>query len=242
MSTSRTGILRLADRSFAAVLFDLDGTLVSSTRVVDRAWAQLVEEYAVPRERLFSIHGIPARAVLARFLVDRTPDEREAAFQRVLALELADLDGVDVLPGAAAAMGALVPEGRCAVVTSGTRDLATARLRAVGLPVPDVLVTADDVTHGKPAAEPYLAGAAGLRVAAAECLVIEDAPAGITSGRAAGAAVLALATTHAVTEVEGADAVVTDLAAVRLSVEGSGVRLTPPARPHAPGTDRGSKP
>lgn len=212
------------DRTFAAVLFDLDGTLISSLAAVERSWAQLFEEYAIPPERFFVPHGIPARDLLESFMDDRSPEDRAAAFDRIVEIEVADTAGVDVLPGAMAALEALAPSRRCAIVTSGTRDLAHSRLVATGLPVPAVVITADDVTHGKPHPEPYVAGAAALGVDVTDCLVVEDARSGIASGRAAGASILALATNVPAEELDG-DLVVPDLSHVRFEPTPDGVRL-----------------
>ncbi len=215
----------LLDRTFAAVLFDMDGTLISSIGAVERSWARLAEDYAIPVERFFPFHGIPAKDIVERLLADRSATEREAAYARIVELEVADTEGVEVLPGAVAALDALGPAGRCAVVTSSSRPLAAARLSASGLPVPDLVITADDVPRGKPHPEPYATAAARLGARPADCLVVEDAESGLASGRAAGAATLAVATTHAPEELR-ADLVVPDLSAVRFEATDVGVRLT----------------
>ena len=115
-----------------------------------------------------------------------------------------------------------IPERRWGVVTSGSRLLAQNRLRHCGLPVPEVLVTSDDVTNGKPHPEPYLKGAEGLGYGAAECLVIEDAPAGIQSARAGGMKVLGITSTYRADVLGHADAVIGKLAQVRVTSNGSG--------------------
>jgi sugar-phosphatase len=192
--------------------------------VVDRSWARLVEEFAVPAERVIPVHGIPARAILDRMLEDRSPDEREAALQRIIELEASDTEGIEILPGAVAALDALTAAGRCAIVTSSGRRLAGVRLAATGLPAPSVLVTADDVERGKPFADPFVAGALALGAEPRECLVVEDAPPGIAAARAAGCAVLALVTTHGREDLDG-DAIVDHLADVRFDILPDGVRL-----------------
>jgi sugar-phosphatase len=212
-------------RVFAAVLFDMDGTLISSVTVVERSWARLIEEFAIPTERLFSVHGIPARAVIDTWLADRPAEQRDAALERIIELEVNDTEGIRILPGAVAALDLLAAAGRCAIVTSSGRRLAGVRLAATGLPAPTVLVTADDVEHGKPAPDPFVAGARALGAEPGDCLVVEDATPGIVAARAAGCAVLALATTHGPEEVDG-DAVVDDLAAVRFAVGPDGVRVS----------------
>jgi mannitol-1-/sugar-/sorbitol-6-phosphatase len=214
----------LADRTFTAVLFDMDGTLISSRAVVDRSWARLRDEFDIPAERFGVVHGVPARAIIERMLVDRSAQEREAALHRIVELEVTDTEGVEVLPGAVAALDLLGAAGRCAIVTSSGRPLAAARLAVTGLDAP-VVVTADDVEHGKPHPDPFIEGARALGVDPATCLVVEDAPPGIAAARAAGSAVLALTTTYPADRVDG-DAVVPDLGAVRFVLTDDGVRVT----------------
>ena len=115
-----------------------------------------------------------------------------------------------------------IPRGRWGVVTSGSRLLASARLPFCGLPVPDVLVTSDDVTNGKPHPEPYLKGALGIGFDPAKCLVIEDAPAGIQAARAAGMKVIGITSTYPAEALEQADAVIARLAQIRVTPNGSG--------------------
>ena len=169
-------------------------------------------------------HGIDVALVLAEAHGRRTTDTIRAvaplldiaAEARLLEeAETVDFDGVTTLPGAARLLGAL-PPGSWAVVTSGTRALATGRLAHGGLPIPEQLITADDVEHGKPDPQPYLAGAAALTIEPAQCLVVEDAPAGIEAGKAAGMTVLALATTYEAGALAAADYVVGSLADVEL--------------------------
>lgn len=165
-----------------AVLFDCDGVLVDSDPVVVRSWTRWSQRLGLdPDVVLATVHGRRAADTVAEF-VERAG--REAALALIDALELEDADDVTVIPGAAALL-ASIPAGRWATVTSGSPVLARARLVAAGLPVPDVLVTSVDVTHGKPHPEGYLAAAAQLGVPADECLVLEDSPAGIRAARAA---------------------------------------------------------
>lgn len=208
-------------RTFAAVLFDMDGTLISSTDSVVRSWTRLAHEYAIPAERFGDFHGIPARALIEMILFDRSEEERAAAADRILEIEIADGEGVVALPGAAEAMAALAPTGRCIVVTSAIRRLAAARLALTGL-LQCELVTADDVARGKPDPEPFRVAAQRLGVDPALTLVVEDATAGVTAGRAAGATVLGVRTTMRDLD---ADLVVDDLAAVRLVPVAGGVAV-----------------
>jgi mannitol-1-/sugar-/sorbitol-6-phosphatase len=130
-------------------------------------------------------------------------DDLAAEVDRVEGAEIADASDVTAFAGAAGAIASLPPTA-WAVVTSGTRGLATARLAAAGLPLPAVLVTADDVAAGKPDPEGYLEAARRLGVPPADCLVIEDAPAGVQAALAAGMRVVALPTTHTAEELAAA--------------------------------------
>lgn len=206
-------------RTFSAVLFDMDGTLISSTASVVRSWTRLANEYAIPADRFGDFHGIPSDALVELLLADRPQAERRAAAARIIELEIADGEGVATLPGAADAVAALAAVGRCAVVTSAIGRIASARLAQTGLLLCPV-VSADDVTRGKPDPEPFRLAAARLGVDPVDTLVVEDATAGVAAGRAAGATVLGLRTTSADLD---ADHVVRDLAAVRLVPVADGV-------------------
>ncbi len=219
--TSPTDLGVLADRVFAAVLFDMDGTLIDSTPSVNRSWSRWALEFGVDLTSLAGMHGIPAAQIMARLVA---PARLREAVARIEQLEMADVEGILVLPGAAEALAA-IPAGRGAIVTSCTRDLAKARIAATGLQAPAVIVTADQVAEGKPNPAPFLLAAEKLGVDPAGCLVVEDAPAGLTAALAAGSFRLAVCTTHTPDELE-ADAIVTNLAAVRFIVEPGGIRVT----------------
>lgn len=210
----------LAGRTFDAVLFDMDGTLIDSTPSVERSWVTWAAEHGLDPRLLDGNHGVPAAQIIATVLpADRVP----GALARIVELEVADVDGILVLPGATEALRTL---GRaCAIVTSCTRVLAQARIAATDLPAPEVVVTADDVITGKPDPAPYLLGARLLGVDPARCLVVEDAPSGLVAGSLAGAATLAVTTTTSASAL-AADAVVTDLADVVFSLGADGVRVS----------------
>ena len=158
--------------SCAAILFDLDGVLCDSTRQVDREWREWAARKGVNGDAVMAIaHGVRTIEVI-RQVAPHLDVEAEAA--AIEDHEAHDQTGVVVMPGALDLVQS-IPEGRWGVVTSGSRLLAQSRLQHCGLPVPEVLVTSDDVTNGKPHPEPYLKGAEGLGYQAAECLVIEDA-------------------------------------------------------------------
>ena len=180
------------------VLSDLDGVLVDSGDAVERVWREWAVEHGIdPDEVARASHGVPSPQVVARVAPHlHTPEEIDAIERRHAAT------GGDALPGAAELLARAD-----AVVTSCSPPLAAARLAAAGLPTPPVLITSDRTARGKPPPGPDLAAAEGRGAAPADCLVIEDSPAGIEAGRAAGMTVWAIATTHEPDELATADAV-----------------------------------
>ena len=202
----------------SAILFDLDGVLVDSTRSVERQWRAWARERGIDEEKVMAIaHGVRSIEVI-RALAPHL--DAEAEVRKLESREADDRDGGVVMPGAVDLLSA-IPEGRWCVVTSGTRHLASTRLRLAGISVPEVLVTADDVAHGKPHPQPYLKGAELLGVNPKECLVIEDAPAGIQSAHAGGMKVIALASTYPASALGEADAVVQKLTQIQVALDGA---------------------
>ncbi|MWA09902.1 HAD-IA family hydrolase [Streptomyces sp. BA2] len=205
-----------------ALLFDNDGTLISSMESVYRCWRRLAQEYGITAEEFarVELHGRPAAEIIA----DMLPAERVAeAVARIEELEVSDVaGGVVLLPGTRELLESLPPQ-RWAVVTSAGRRLAEARLAEVGIDA-KMLIAADDITRGKPDPEPFLLAAAKLGVDPARCVVFEDAPAGLTAGRAAGMTTVALTTTHTAGELV-ADVVVKDLSAVSAQATEGGVEI-----------------
>ncbi len=197
------------------MLFDLDGVLIDSVPAVIRVWSRwaLAHGFDVD-EVLRYTHGRPSIATLRALLPDGDHEAENKALERA---EMDDLDGVVPLPGVVSLLASL-PPSRWAIVTSCTRRLAEVRIRAASLPTPGALITATDIAHGKPDPEPYQKGAAALGIAAAECLVVEDALAGIAAGRSAGARVLAFTTTTSLPELiaAGPDWIVKDASAMTL--------------------------
>lgn len=205
-----------------ALLFDNDGTLVSSLESVHRCWTRWAGEYGITAEDFarVELHGRPAAEIAADLLPAAVVPE---AVARIEELEVEDVaGGVVLLPGTAALLASLAAE-RWAVVTSATRRLAEARLAEVGVR-PKTLIAADDITRGKPDPEPFLLAARTLGVDPARCVVFEDAPAGLAAGRAAGMTTVALTTTHAPSELV-ADIVVPDLSAVSAQATAHGVEI-----------------
>ncbi|MFG2995711.1 HAD-IA family hydrolase [Streptomyces sp. NPDC048340] len=211
-----------------ALLFDNDGTLVSSMDSVHRCWTRWAREHGIAEEDFarVELHGRPAAEIIAELL---PAGARAGALARIEALEIDDVPGgVVLLPGTKELLSAL-PAGRWAVVTSATRPLAEAPLREAGIDFPE-LVAAEDITRGKPDPEPFLLAAARLGVDPARCVVFEDAPAGLAAGRAAGMRTVALTTTHTAAELD-ADVVVRDLSAVSVQVSAAGVVIGTDPRP-----------
>jgi sugar-phosphatase len=203
----------------SAILFDLDGVLVDSTRAVDREWREWAAHKGVDGDAIMAIaHGVRTIEVIRRVAPHLDAEAEASAIENH---EAGDQRGVTVMPGAVDLVRS-IPDGRWGVVTSGSRLLATNRLHFCGLPMPEVLVTSDDVVCGKPHPEPYLKGAERLGFAPADCLVIEDAPAGIESARAGGMKVVGITSTYAAAKLGQADAVIGRLGQVQVVSNGVG--------------------
>ena len=198
-----------------AILFDLDGVLVDSTANVERHWSSWARRHGLDPDKLLPIvHGRRALDTI-RAVTPWLDPERQLA--ELVELEANDTEGVVAVPGAAELLAQL-DGARWAVVTSGVREVAVARLRAGSLPVPSVLVTADQVEKGKPDPEGYLTGARRLDTDPRECAVVEDAPAGAAAARAAGARLIALGTTHSLGALGDADLALPNLSDLQLTV------------------------
>jgi sugar-phosphatase len=202
-----------------AILFDLDGVLVDSTPCVTRVWRTWAEEHRLDPDYVVHVAHGQRTIETVRTVAPNLDAQRET--DRIEQREIDDTDGLRVLPGAQTLLAAL-PPSRYTIVTSGTRQLATKRLQVAGLPVPPKMVTADDVTRGKPDPEPYLAGAAMLGFEPQSCLVFEDAPSGIRSAKSGGMMTIGLPTTYPPKELSQADLIIPTLEAARVSVRASG--------------------
>lgn len=212
--------------SCQAVLFDLDGVLVDSTLAVERVWRKWAAEHNIDPELVMeNAHGRRSIETI-RIVAPELDAERENV--TVETMEISDKDGIVAVPGAAELLSSLPPD-RFTIVTSATNALASARLRYAGLAVPERMVTADDVVDGKPSPEPYLKGAALLGFAPADCMVFEDTPAGVESGKAAGMPVIAVTSTYPATELTRADAVLDSLSKVKARIQDGNMVLELPA-------------
>ncbi|CAM3669926.1 sugar phosphatase [Xenorhabdus thuongxuanensis] len=173
-------------------LFDLDGTLIDSLPAVERAWIQFADKMGINRDEVLNyVHGTPAILSLRHFMPDASEEEITNTFKWIEKIETEDTEGITALPGAIALIDKLnaldIP---WAIVTSGTVPLASARHKVAELPEPAHWVTAESVTNGKPNPEPYLLGAKKLGLLPEECVVFEDAAAGINAGLDAGCQVV----------------------------------------------------
>jgi sugar-phosphatase len=208
------------------ILFDMDGILISSIGSVERSWTKWAELRGVdPALTRRTAHG---RRAIETIELLRPDLDAEADLKVIEDIEVADNEGLAVLPGVAELLAALPPD--CwAVVTSATERIAHVRLAAGGIPLPSRLVAADHVTRGKPHPEPFLAGAALLAIAPADCVVFEDSASGAKAGRDAGCTVVATTFSHRAETLEAAHYVVRDLTGVSVDADGGtlALKLTP---------------
>ena len=204
------------------ILFDMDGVLISSTGADERCWMRWARHHGM--EGSFSLQSTHGRRAIDT-LRDLRPDlDPEPELRRLADYDAEDHSGLIILPGVQRLLASLPPD-RWTIVTSATTRLIEERVRYAGLPLPSVLVSAEAVTNGKPHPEPYEAGARLLGLAPEDCLVIEDSPAGVASGKAAGCRVLAVLTSHAGEELAAADWQVRSLEQVTVTEAADG-RLT----------------
>ncbi|MER2194982.1 HAD-IA family hydrolase [Methylobacterium brachiatum] len=212
----------LPTRRFAAFLFDMDGTIISSIASAERAWTRWAQSHGLDVARFLpTIHGVRSVDTIRRLGLPGVDPEAEAA--AITQAEIEDVGDIAEIPGARAFLQALPPE-RWAIVTSAPRELALRRLDAAGMPVPALLVAAEDIDRGKPAPDCFLLAAERLGVAAADCLVFEDAPAGIQAGAAAGATVVVVTATHHA-PIETAHATIPDYRALTVDAGPDGLRI-----------------
>lgn len=218
-------IERMTRIDCAALLFDLDGVLIDSTPAVARVWRRWATEHGFdPEEVVARAHGRPSLTTVREYLPNSDPHVENKEVER---REIADLEGVVPLPGVLDLLASL-PTDRWTIVTSCTRPLAEVRIKAAGLPLPARMITSSDITQGKPHPEPYLKGAAILGCPASECIVLEDVPAGVRSGKASSARVVAFTSTvpsSALVEA-GADWILRNCADIKLEGRTNGLKLS----------------
>lgn len=205
-----------------AILFDLDGTLVESTLFIERLWQDWAMQHGVTPQRMSEVmHGRRANEIVhivaPHLSIEETVDALETD-------EISRMDGMRTYAGARELLSSL-PTRQWAIVTSGSLRVANARLNYAKLPRPKVFITADDVRAGKPAPDGYLLAAQRLHVKPADCVVVEDAPAGIRAGKAAGMKVIGITSSHSIVELSQADVVVQQLTEIRLHIVGNQINI-----------------
>ena len=204
-----------------AILFDLDGVLLDSNDVYERQWQEWARSRSVSYESIAAVHhGIPAAETIRR-VAPHLDAEAEARLYNLAVAEKTDISGIRPYSGVREVLASL-PEGRWAIVTSAIRAFALSLLAHLDLPVPKVFVASGDAARGKPAPDPYLKAAAGLGVDPKRSVVIEDAPAGVAAGRAAGARVIAVATTNPPSALRHADVIAETISALQIAAEADG--------------------
>jgi sugar-phosphatase len=204
------------------ILFDMDGVLISSIGSVKRCWRRWAKMYGVPNADEYEVpHGMRAIEIVKMLRPDIDPQEGLRVIEE---MEVEDISDLRVLPGVKALLDKL-PLERWAIVTSSTRRLLLARLTAAGLPVPERIISGDDVERGKPDPEPYRRGAELVGFRPEECVVVEDAPSGVGAGKAAGCRVMGVLGTHSAAELRGADWIMGSLEGLAVTVNPDGLEL-----------------
>jgi sugar-phosphatase len=228
LSSSSAGLSTPATIRCKGVLFDMDGILISSLGSVERSWSTWGLARGLDAAKVIhAAHGCRAIETIRKLRPDL---DDEAELKYIEDLEIADKDGLAVLPGVLALLASL-PVHRWTVVTSATERLARVRMAEGRIPVPENIITADHVVNGKPNPEPYLRGAEILGLPAADCVVFEDSASGTKAGRAAGCTVIGTTFSHSIEELSAAHYLVTDLTGIQVEVlpgdEGLALHFTP---------------
>jgi len=212
----------LPARRFAALLFDMDGTIISSLASAERTWSRWARAHGLDVATFLpTIHGVRSVETIRRLALPGIDPEAEAA--AITRAEMEDVGDIVEIPGARTFLDSL-PRERWAIVTSAPRALAERRLAAAGMPTPGLMIAAEDVTHGKPAPDCILLAAARLGIAALDCLMFEDAPAGIQAADAAGSPVVVVTATHHA-PMRTAHARIPDFRRLRVDATPEGVRV-----------------
>ncbi len=194
MSEPAIGNIVLPDRDYAAFLFDMDGTILNSIAAAERVWGRWAAGQGLDVDAFLpTMHGKRGIDTITSLNLPGIDPQVEADI--ILRGEIEDVEGVVPIAGAVEFLSAL-PPGRWGIVTSSPIELAKRRLGAAGIPVPRYMVTAEDVTIGKPDPQGYLLGAERLGADPSDVLVFEDVMAGIRAGEAAGSDVMVITATH----------------------------------------------
>ena len=205
-----------------AILFDLDGVLVNSAECVERTWREWSARHRLNAEEVIGIAHGRRTVETVRALAPHLDAQEEVA--QLEAKEALTTEGIYEIEGARELITQL-PLGKWAIVTSGTRTIAEFRLKHVGIPIPPVMVCADEISHGKPHPEGYLTAAEGLAIPASNCIVIEDTPPGIEAAHNAHMRAIAVATTYSRDHLADADLIVERLTDLRIGVRGGAIQI-----------------
>lgn len=205
-----------------AVLFDLDGTLVDSAALLHRLWKWWADRRGVSLDALLAV--MAGRTALETIRLVAPHLQAEAEIEALETEEVSDMHDVYIYPGARELLEKL-GAAPWAIVTSGSRRVAEARIRHVGLPIPPLLVTAEMIDSGKPDPDCYLLAAQMLGLQPQDCVVIEDAPVGIQAGKAAGMRVIAIASTHTAADLQEADAIIASLPDMDMQPSATGTTI-----------------
>ncbi|KAI8344254.1 HAD-like domain-containing protein [Chlamydoabsidia padenii] len=219
--TSPTPAFPITLNGIEGIIFDLDGTMIDTTPLVIKHWYSFAEEHGLdPVKILETSHGRRTIETIGEWVPEKATPETVDYYERKLAQET---EGLTVLPGVMALLDS-IPLGKWGVCTAGTSYMAVNRLKQCDIPVPTSLSTGDKVERGKPDPEGYIKAAELLGIAPSNCLVFEDAPAGVRAGKSGGMKVIACTTTHTADQLKqaGADYVVSFLTDVSISVLGDG--------------------
>lgn len=212
----------MATLNCQAILFDLDGTLVESTFFIERLWQDWGIEHGVSPQRMSEVmHGRPAVEIMNIVAPHLSIKDEVYALETD---EISRMEGMRTYAGAKELLSSLPPK-QWAIVTSGSLRVASARLNYAGLPKPAVFITANDIKAGKPAPDAYLLASYRLHVQPEDCVVVEDAPAGIQAGKSAGMKVIGVASSHSKEELMQADVVVRQLADIKIQITGSTINI-----------------
>ncbi len=207
------------------ILFDLDGVLVDSTECVERTWRVWAQQRGLDAEKVVHYaHGRRTMETLAHVAPDLIAAEEMAALAQ---REATEARGVYPIAGAAALLSQL-PPAQWAIVTSGVRAVAAFRIGIGGLPTPRVVLAAEDVLRGKPDPEGYLRAAALLGIPSTECVVVEDAPAGLAAARAAGMRAIGVSSTFAAAALRDADVIIASVGELMVEIHGAILRIGVP--------------
>jgi mannitol-1-/sugar-/sorbitol-6-phosphatase len=199
-----------------AIIFDLDGVLVDSFTAIQNHWKSWGDLRGLSLEQIMRVaHGLRTVDTIRRVAPHLDAEKEAAAFE---AMEVSDATGLVAYRGAASLLET-IPKASWAIVTSGSKSLASARLRHTDLPMPQIMITSDDVRNGKPDPEAYLLAASRMMLPAGRCVVVEDSPPGLKAARAAGMTAIAVATTHSAAALGDGNAIVAGVWDIRVSVE-----------------------